>query len=109
MRRLRVHQIEASNGPTGTLFLRGDGVWALPAGFADPTTTLGDLIVRGSSGPARLGVGAATGNTLITDSAATNGVRWLPGSVGVILLPPGSTAANVPAGTPVGTLIAVEA
>lgn len=52
--------------------------WGTPAsaGMADPTTTLGDLIVRGAAAPAtRLGVGA-NGSALIADSSQALGVRW---------------------------------
>lgn len=45
-------------------------------GMTDPTTTKGDLIVRGTAGPAtRLGVGS-NGQILIADSAQTLGVKW---------------------------------
>ena len=46
-----------------------------PALLVDPTTTLGDLIVRGSSGPTRLGVGA-NNYVLTADSTAPLGVAW---------------------------------
>ena len=44
-------------------------------GMVDPTTTLGDLIVRGSAAPVRLGVGA-NGQILTADSAAPLGLKW---------------------------------
>lgn len=44
------------------------------AGFPDPTTTKGDLIVHGSS-TTRLGVGA-DGQVLTADSAQTDGIKW---------------------------------
>lgn len=53
------------------------GKWANatnPAGFADPTTTKGDLIVHGAS-TARLGVGA-DGQVLMADSTQAAGVKW---------------------------------
>lgn len=44
--------------------------------LADPTTTKGDLIVRGSAAPAaRFGIGT-DGQVLTADSAQTLGVRW---------------------------------
>lgn len=52
-----------------------DLVWANPAsGFADPTTTKGDLLVHGTS-TTRLGVGS-DGQVLTADSAQTLGVKW---------------------------------
>jgi len=45
------------------------------SGMTDPTTTLGDLIVRGSSAPNRLPVGT-NGQVLTADSAQTLGVKW---------------------------------
>ncbi len=49
---------------------------ATGGGLADPTTTLGDLIVRGASAPpTRLPVGA-NGLVLTADSAAPVGVKW---------------------------------
>lgn len=50
-------------------------LWATPAsGFADPTTTKGDLIVHGTT-TTRLPVGT-NGYVLTANSAATNGVDW---------------------------------
>lgn len=51
--------------------------------------------------------GSTEGNTLAVDSADT--LRYIEFSVPVILLPTGSTAADVPAGTPVGTIVLVKA
>ena len=48
-----------------------------PAIFADPTTTKGDLIARGSSAPAtRLAVGATLNMALLVDSSQALGVKW---------------------------------
>ena len=45
-------------------------------GLADPTTTKGDLIVRGAAAPAtRLPIGV-NGQVLMADSSQTLGVRW---------------------------------
>lgn len=49
--------------------------------LADPTTTLGDLIVRGAAAPAtRLGVGT-NGQVLTADSAETLGMHWVTPAV----------------------------
>jgi hypothetical protein len=49
---------------------------SVTAGMPDPTTTLGDLIVRGVNPPAtRLGVGT-DGQVLTADSTQPLGVRW---------------------------------
>jgi len=45
-------------------------------GMVDPTTTLGDLIVRGPVAPSRLAVGATNGFVLTVDSASPLGVKW---------------------------------
>lgn len=45
------------------------------APFASPTTTKGDLIVRGASADGRLAVGA-NGQGLVADSAQALGVKW---------------------------------
>lgn len=62
-----------------TRYLREDATWAVPSGtgggMTDPTTTLGDLIVRGSAATTRLPVGA-NGQVLTADSAQTLGVKW---------------------------------
>jgi hypothetical protein len=59
-----------------TRYLREDGSWVVPPGYmGDPTTTLGDLIVRGSSAVSRLGVGANT-QVLTADSTQPLGVKW---------------------------------
>ena len=50
--------------------------WQTPAsGFADPTTTKGDIIVHGSSSTTRLGIGSNT-QVLTADSTAANGLAW---------------------------------
>jgi len=51
------------------------------SGMADPTTTLGDLIVRGPGQPDRLAVGA-NGLVLMADSTMPLGVKWAPASAG---------------------------
>jgi hypothetical protein len=49
--------------------------------MVDPTTTLGDLIVRGASSSQRLAVGT-NGQVLTADSTQTLGVRWAPAATG---------------------------
>ena len=50
-------------------------------GLTDPTTTKGDLIVHGSGGTTRIGVGA-DGQVLTADSTQTLGVKWAAASGG---------------------------
>src|SRR5882672_1234450 len=50
-------------------------------GMVDPTTTLGDLIVRGSAAPVRFAVGS-NGQVLTADSSAALGVKWAVGGGG---------------------------
>jgi hypothetical protein len=53
-----------------------------PPGMADPTTTQGDLIVRGlAAPPTRLGVGT-DGQVLTADSAQPLGMRWATPAAG---------------------------
>jgi hypothetical protein len=64
---------------TGTLTIDATGSGG--EGLADPTTTKGDLLVRGASTVGRLGVGP-DGRVLTADSAQSSGVRWaVAGSV----------------------------
>jgi hypothetical protein len=51
-------------------------------GMVDPTTSLGDLIVRGASAPQRLAVGTTNGQVLTVDSASALGVKWAAPSGG---------------------------
>lgn len=57
------------------------GTWASAAGtWTDPTTTLGDLIVRGSTGVARFPIGL-NGQTIVADSVQTLGMKWATAGV----------------------------
>ena len=77
------HAIGAVPDPGATVgatrYLREDATWAIPSGtgggMTDPTTTLGDILVRGASAVTRLGVGA-NGQVLTADSTQTLGVKW---------------------------------
>jgi hypothetical protein len=66
----------------GTRYLREDATWAIPSGtgggMTDPTTTVGDLIVRGPVATTRLGTGGASANGMVltADSTQTLGVKW---------------------------------
>ena len=74
----------ALNNPSNNQVLTYDGTigkWknaAASSGFADPTTTKGDLIVHGSS-TTRLPVGT-NGQVLTADSAQTTGLKWAAAS-----------------------------
>lgn len=56
--------------------------------------------------PASIEGAPVDGETIATASGIPT---WLPGSVPVIWLPAGSTAANVPAGTPAHAIILISA
>lgn len=76
-----LHQIRQSGATTGQVPVWDpvSGTWvpmSISAGMADPTTTKGDLIVRGAAAPAtRLAVGT-NGQVLTADSAQATGVKW---------------------------------
>ena len=67
------------NDPAWINTLAYSKITGKPAILVDPTTTLGDLIVRGPSATVRLGVGT-NGQVLAADSTAPNGVKWAAGS-----------------------------
>lgn len=73
-------QVNLTNGVTGTLPIGngGTGQGSAPGAFSalSPTTTKGDLIVRGASVNSRLAVGATDGHVLTVDAAETLGVKW---------------------------------
>ena len=49
---------------------------AITGVMVDPMTTIGDLVVRDASGPARLGVSATAGQVLTADPAQPLKVKW---------------------------------
>jgi hypothetical protein len=78
--------------PQPGMFLQWDGTHWVPAypgnfGMTDPTTTLGDLIVRGAVTITRLGVGT-NGQVLTADSTQPLGLHWATAAAGV---PPSRT------------------
>lgn len=79
----RVSQLAQSGASSGQVLTWNGTEWA-PAtsssGFADPTTTKGDLIVHGSS-TTRMGVGT-DGQVLTADSTQALGVKWATPSGG---------------------------
>lgn len=70
----------ATGTPDGTTFLRGDNVWATPAGGASPLTTKGDLYTF-TTVDARKPVGA-DGLCLKANSAEATGLEWAACSAG---------------------------
>ena len=92
-------------GPNG-MILTADSTQTLglrwgPAPLVDPTTNLGDLIVRSAGAVARLGVGV-NGQFLIADSTQPLGMNWAVavnsvfGRTGAVVAAPGDyTAAQV--------------
>lgn len=67
------------NDPAWINTLAWGKITGAPALLTDPTTTKGDLIVRGAAATVRLGVGT-NGQVLAADSTAPNGVKWAAGS-----------------------------
>jgi hypothetical protein len=75
-------------GSSGQVLTVAAGVpsWEFPSAFTSPLTTKGDIYTRSASGDARLPVGT-NGQTLVADSAETNGLKWVaPASGGMTLL-----------------------
>jgi hypothetical protein len=65
------------NNPTWITSLAWSKITGAPALLVDPTTAKGDLIARGTTGPAtRLAVSATNGWVLTADSAQALGVKW---------------------------------
>jgi hypothetical protein len=83
---LSISDDTANNQVSLTISSSGTG-----SGLVDPTTTIGDLIVRGGTTVQRLGVGI-NGQVLTADSTQLLGVRWAaaPGGTGGSQTPWGS-------------------
>lgn|GEM_PF-1738293 len=82
----KITGIAISGTPDGTKYLRDDGAWtAPPSGFADPTTTKGDLIVHGAS-TTRIGVSGNNGYVLTEDSTQADGIKWASAAIPVPFL-----------------------
>lgn len=78
--RLGLEEIDRSGATDGQVPVwdRASDSWkpaAAPGGLSDPTTTKGDLLVRGASSVGRLGVGS-DGQVLTADSSQSAGVKW---------------------------------
>jgi hypothetical protein len=82
---LPVSHLNSGTAASSTTFWRGDATWAVPVGFANPLTTLGDIFVGGTAGaPTRLAVGL-NGYSLVANSGASFGLNWaLPTALGVV-------------------------
>lgn len=89
--------VESGSGAVGTADTAARADHVHPAsGFADPTTTKGDLIVHGAS-TTRLGVGS-DGQVLTADSTQSAGVKWAAASGGGTTI--SSTAIGSEPGSP---------
>ena len=72
-----VDTTQTYSNPAWITALAWSKITGAPTIFADPTTTKGDIMVRGTSAPAtRLAVGATLNMALLVDSSQTFGIKW---------------------------------
>jgi hypothetical protein len=98
--RIRPHHIRPAD-TDGALV--GAGTYGLSVTAGGPF----GIEVDGLTEVIGLPAGGSAGETLAKTSGG--GAEWVTDSVPVVLLPAGSTAADVPSGTPTGTIILVKA
>lgn len=100
--RVRPHQIRPADD-TGALV--DPGVYGVEVVNGGPFGKR----VSGLTPVVGLPSGGATGETLAKASGTDYDAEFVDGSVPVVLLAAGSDATDVPAGTPVGSLVAIKA
>lgn len=77
LRRMLVRMLDPEGNSDGTMVVGisgGKGAW-VASGLVDPTTTKGDLLVRGASAVSRHAIGA-DGAVFVADSTQTDGTKW---------------------------------
>ncbi len=72
-----VDTTQTYSNPSWITALAWSKITGAPTIFADPTTTKGDLVARGTSSPAtRLPIGATLNMAMLVDSSQTLGMKW---------------------------------